>query len=82
MQNILRENLLNENYLVTTPNNLYERLTVLKPHQFDNQSCCLLYRHGQCTRKTMPHDMIISLQFRKKRCFLSYNQGYKKFGKS
>ena len=70
MQNILRDNLLNENYFVTTT------------EQFDNQSCCLLQRHGQCTRKTMLRNMIISLQFRKKRCFLSYNQGYRKSGKS
>ena len=54
---------------------------MLKPHQFDNQSCCLLQRHGLCTRKTMLGNMIISLQL-KKRYFLSYNQGYRKFDKS
>ena len=54
----------------------------LKPHQSDNQSCCLLQRYGQCTRKTMFRNMIISVQFRKKRCFRSYNQGYRKSGKS
>ena len=69
MQNILRDNLLNEKYFVTTTENLYERLTVLKPHQFDNQSCCLLQRHGQCTQKTMLRNMIISLQFREKTLF-------------
>ena len=57
-------------------------LTVLKPHQFDNQSCCLLRRHGQCTRKTMLRNMIISLQLKKTRCFLSYNQGSRKSGKT
>ena len=43
----------------------------VKLHQVDNQSCCLLQRHGQCTQKTMLRNMIISLQFREKRCFLS-----------
>ena len=65
MQNIPRDNLLNEKYFVTTTEQFYEWLTVLKPHQFDNQSCCLLQRHGQCTRKTMLRYMVISLQFRK-----------------
>ena len=82
MQNILRDNLFNKKYFVTTTEQFYERLTALKPHQFDNQSCCLLQRHGQCTRKTMPRNIIISPQFSKKRCFLSYNQGYRKSGKS
>ena len=32
--------------------------------------------------ETMLRNIIISLQFRKIRCFLSYNQGYRKSGKS
>ena len=44
--------------------------------------CRLLKRHGQCTWKTILHDIIISLQFRKKICFQSYNRGYRKSGKS
>ena len=51
--------------------NSYQRLPVLKPHQFDNKILCLLKRHGQCIRKTILHNIIISLQFRKKRCFHS-----------
>ena len=56
-------------------------ITVPKPRQFDNQSCCLLMRHGQCTRKTMLDNMLISLQFRKKTLYrvqCEYSQGYRK----
>ena len=58
MQNILLDNLLYDYYFITTQKNSYRRLTVLKPHQFDNKFCCLLKRHGQCTWKTILHNII------------------------
>ena len=70
-QNILLDNLLYEKYCLTI---------------FDSRFMLLKKRHGQCTSITMLHDIIISLHststVQKKRCFQSYNRGYRKSGKS
>ena len=47
-----------------------------------NRLSCLSKRHGLCTWQTRIHNKIISPGLRKKRCFQSYNRGYRKSGKS
>ena len=56
----------------------YNRTTAMKSELFLNRInvqkkglCYLPKSHRQCTWKTMLHDIIISLQFRRKHCFQS-----------